>query len=177
MVKCADCGFLALRVFSTARLEEADYWYRTTGIAWRPHDDDSFFPPICFAREINFVEAIQESVARREGADLRETLERGMFAKAEDTQPVVQQERECDSFTPWKQGFSPKEHREMLDRQWMRDQEEARADADRKWRNDQRREERIWRVIEILAFGVLVSITAIAAGAVGAGWEPSWWPF
>ena len=27
---------------------------------------------------------------------------------------VIQQDRTCDQFTPWKQGFTPKEHAEML---------------------------------------------------------------
>lgn len=100
----------------------------------------------------------------------------GHRAQTEATRLTLKFERECWEFTPWRQGSSPKEHREMLDRDLMQAREDRRGEADRKWRDGQRREERIWHGIEILAFGVLVSITAIVASAVGAGWEPSWWP-
>ncbi len=33
---------------------------------------------------------------------------------------VIHEDRECKAFTKWQQGFAPKEHREMIDRQWER---------------------------------------------------------
>ena len=33
---------------------------------------------------------------------------------------VIHEEKECKAFTKWQQGFTPKEHREMIDRQWER---------------------------------------------------------
>jgi hypothetical protein len=36
---------------------------------------------------------------------------------------ILEQERICSEYEKWQQGFTPKEHREMLDRQWMLQQE------------------------------------------------------
>ena len=45
----------------------------------------------------------------------------------------IQRDRECEFFTKWKQGFTPKEHREMMDRQFRMEMEEKRRKNDRKW--------------------------------------------
>lgn len=64
---------------------------------------------------------------------------------------VIQKERECgESFTEWQLGFTPKEHREMLDRQEFL-----------KWQARQRNEDKRWRVIELIVIGV---ITVVIAG-------------
>jgi len=62
---------------------------------------------------------------------------------------VIQTERECKTFIKWQLGFSPKDHNEMMDRQWML-----------KYEEDRRRSARKWRIVELLAFiatGALVS--------------------
>ena len=65
---------------------------------------------------------------------------------------VIQKERDCDAFTPWQQGHSPKEHREILDRQLLLKREEER-DAD----------SRRWRVAEFIA--VIIGLVLIVAAA------------
>jgi hypothetical protein len=57
---------------------------------------------------------------------------------AKDVNALLQVERLCPSFIPWKQGYSPKEHQTMLVA------EEARA-RDREWQAEQREFERRWQ--------------------------------
>ena len=50
---------------------------------------------------------------------------------------AFQEPRECEAFTQWRQGFTPKEHAEMDDRKRERDWQREMAKEDRKWREDQ----------------------------------------
>jgi hypothetical protein len=59
---------------------------------------------------------------------------------------VIRHERECKKFTPWQQGFSPKEHAEMLHEQQMRQWQESREDKDREWQAEQAGLDHEWRV-------------------------------
>ncbi len=95
----------------------------------------------------------------RQRRDTREALSGGISsvppAHREDGLPVdpkenlyewqINVERLCPTsadgkhlgFTKWQQGFTPKEHREMLDRQWMLDREERRDKEMREWQEAQ----------------------------------------
>ena len=56
MVKCAECGFLAVREFDTRKLVEAEDWIRTwgeerpTGGPKKRYDDE----PVCIMGKVNF---------------------------------------------------------------------------------------------------------------------------
>jgi hypothetical protein len=131
MVKCADCGFLAVRQFRQNMLIEVDDDYRTKGeIAQPPRDITAghfMMPapefgeiPRCFVRAANLAhEADLADKDERMGRTLGESY-------SEAIKRVIDTNRECDGFTSWNQGFSPKEHREMLDRQRMMDREDER---------------------------------------------------
>ena len=117
MVKCADCGFLAVRNVSTRELEEAESQFREHGDI----PDSEVEPglgrhqgiPLCFA-----------------GVNLRNeiTVEMANWNPGrEDIVTVMQRERCCDYWTEWQLGFTPKEHREtFLEEQKRRYEEEAR---------------------------------------------------
>jgi hypothetical protein len=51
---------------------------------------------------------------------------------------VVNRERECDKFTPWRVGFSPVEHYQMI-------LAEQRDKADREWRHKEAEQQRQWQ--------------------------------
>ena len=69
--------------------------------------------------------------------DLRKEINELGASNAPERKKVIHDLRECKKFTPWHQGFTPKEHQEMLDRQWML-KHQAKVDRrDRKWREDQ----------------------------------------
>jgi len=51
----------------------------------------------------------------------------------EEITMALSEEYECGQWTKWRQGSSPKEHREMLDRQWLIAREDRRDDEARKW--------------------------------------------
>jgi len=87
---------------------------------------------------------------------------------AEELLSLLQGERECTEFTTWCQGFTPKEHQEMLDRQRLLKWQAERENEDRRWRDDQRREERRWRLIELLVLGGFVTVVLVVAQIVAA---------
>src|SRR6266404_7521708 len=106
MPRCANCGFLATRDKETRVLEETEKRTRDTGRV--PSDDRHEEIPVCFAQVIS----IQEEA-------------RG---KSDQILPVLQKERECNNFAPWIQGFTPKEHKEMLDAKEMREWQAGQAE-------------------------------------------------
>jgi len=147
MVKCADCGFLASRDIETRYLEETEQEIRQEGCPVLMVDTvkigSKFEPPICFMRS----------------PDYRVVP----FGQIYDHKPVkaeIQRERNCNLFTPWQQGFTPKEHREMLDREKMLKWQAEREDADRAWR--ERQEKKL-----IFIAGGFTILGAVIGGVIG----------
>ncbi len=95
-VKCEECGFLCIR--EGGHLMEADAEYRkiVTGGGL-----ESRAAPLCFARAFPLAQEYEEALRVKKYP---------VWALGE----VLRKERPCLSFTPWHQGFTPKEHREML---------------------------------------------------------------
>ena len=60
--------------------------------------------PICFRMEEQFEQSLIELVNR---PDFDEMNNRDQFDE------IIEQPRTCESFTKWKQGWAPKEHRDM----------------------------------------------------------------
>lgn len=127
MAKCADCGFLALRyIDGERRIAEASAIVREVG-----NVEPCFTANVeCYARQFNLKK------------------EEGGGGGPVRTLKIVNRERDCPKFTPWLQGYSPKEHREMLDQAKI-----AEWQAKQESRN--RRTDRIWEVL-VLAVGALL---------------------
>lgn len=106
-VSCRDCGYLALRNFRTRELMEAESGVRDN---WKlPHTEEGFgsaahrkpiyvFKPLCFMMEEQFFNAVDKC------AD----------SNPEPILAVLAQDRECQNYTAWKQGWTPREHWEMF---------------------------------------------------------------
>ena len=208
MVKCADCGFLTMRNTFTGQLEEVDGDFRKTGNPPQRKETVVGGPsnrvaevtktpyrhvPICFALAYLLAEEILASEdVRSKYPDLPAPM----------VLEVITKERPCATHTEWKQGFTPREHREMLDRQhrqafenelrkqaWEREDRRDEAMRRREDERDSRLESLQTRLHrqELIIIGVGVTIAlvlgsiaaAIIEGAISAGWisEPSWWPF
>lgn len=187
MVKRADCGFLAMRHRETRALHDADHSIRRDGripgflleggqeTGWPMFEET----PLCFQMVITFDRARCSDKAGRLSA--------------------IQEERECSEFTEWRVGFTPKEHREMLDRQRMIEREDQRdremreyelkrdqAIRDREDKRDvlatERHKEQMktirgqhWR--ELLVFGGLIAVATLAAGFLEGSISRGWWLF
>lgn len=114
MAKCSECGFLAVRNTKTRELVETEQNIRDTGeieivfddTTRRFHEIGSGYPmyelPLCFVG----------------ACDLRPEF--GENHKAIEIKSAISGERKCNSFIKWQQGFTPKEHREMIDREKQR---------------------------------------------------------
>ena len=160
MRKCSKCGFLALRNVVTRQLEEAEGSIRTSGRLPILQGCDGYVyseTPICLLRAASFSREMREIGGNRDDA------RRLIFAK----------ERDCDLFTDWHQGFTPKEHREMLDLREEREWRDKIDKRDKDWRENQAREDRRWRIIELVVMGIVVTLVSsgvqIAAALVGRG--------
>lgn len=163
MARCIDCGYLAARAVESRQLVEVEKDVRETGVPpVRP--SDRFYSqeraPVCFVGAADLHEEILAELGSLvPGTDRKQVLDglNGLFL-------VKQWERErpdCDArrmFTKWQMGFSPKEHREMIDRQ-RRDTSEA----------GQRRSDRKWRVFEAVLFILAGAATAVVGALVERG--------
>ncbi len=147
--QCAECGFLAVRHTKTHELVEPDKGYRLCGLI--PHKIWEIHP-ICFVGAFNL--GIEEFFAIKGGeSELNSVIE------------VTNKGRKCESFTEWQLGSTPKEHKEMLDRrEWV------------KWQEKQRREDKRWRIIELIVLGIIAVIIAGAFTILGAFIERGSWP-
>jgi hypothetical protein len=138
-VKCSDCGFLSLITNADGSHVMASRLFRLEGYQGTDQKDVSSIP-FCFvnAQDIHLekleapgvtlipAEAGAIGLYSISGSDGVDVTDVAVLAN-------ITRERECSMFMPWQPGFTPKEHREMLDRQWMMDREERRDRAQRKW--------------------------------------------
>jgi hypothetical protein len=170
-VKCAECGFLAIRNLETRELVEVEADFRKFGhpigvMRAYPatqidgtsfYEQDKYFSyihdeiPICFKRIYDFMFWVAKYKDEKKIA-----TDQGVCA-------ILDEERVCSEFTQWKQGFTPKEHQEMIDRQERLKWQAEREDADRKWRESQesRRSKEEWKRYIFLAG---VTIGAVILG-------------
>ena len=134
MVKCADCGFLAIREERTRALEYADEAFRDRDEARRVgYLKGGFEEPVCFLAKAKLG---HEREAYLQQQPLREaerdsmggvTNEREVrMAAHQSIVEVTGADRLCDGFAQLVPGFTPKEHKEMVDRQWMLEREDRR---------------------------------------------------
>lgn len=114
MVKCSECGFLAVWFRSQRTFEEASEQLRKSGFPDVTLNDQNVFHAKCFLQKYNLVSELDSNpkagVAR-------------VFGYSSVVLEVIDTERKCDGYTPWMQGSHPKEHQEMLDKR-----------SERRWR-------------------------------------------
>ena len=143
MVKCADCGFLAVRNTNTRDLEEAEQDFRTRAYIPMTGDPGRTYArleklPLCFVSSFN----LQEEIRNKSGK---------IEVSAENIIEVMNCDRDCPNITKWKTGFTPKEHQDKLDwlinQKWQTDREQS----DRDWQHKERSDDKCWRVIELIS--------------------------
>ena len=137
MVKCFDCGFLCAYRGSERAFVEASMDVRTRGqglddpgvaaVEPSPGRGQETFPH-CFVRAAS----LPTEIPQTPGGTVRH---------------VICKERDCPSFTPWRQGFSPKEHREMIDRKEIQD-----------WKERQQQDERRFQVIMAILLALVAGL-------------------
>jgi len=126
MAKCSKCGWLAVWDCRERRFIEASELFRSTGgPEYMPHNPEAYKTK-CFIRKADL------------SLDIKTRVESGL-AYARVTKEEICKERDCEWETPWVQGFSPKEHQEMLDR----------------------KSERRWRLVEGLVFATAGGVVAL----------------
>lgn len=155
MVRCADCGFLAMRNAETRVLCETEGGFRKTGN----------HPRMLTAR-FNVYEEVP--ICFKDARDFKEIGVVWGATDAEQRVAALNLEHDCKQWEDWRQGLSPKEHQEMLDRQKLIEWQADREDKDRQWRDDQRKSDHRWRALELLIIGVIGVLMAGAFTILGA---------
>ena len=189
MVKCAECGFLAVMLRGNAnfppRLEVADDQYRKDGnvlggaaLVWKR--------PYCVQREVEFSELLDPN------------------PNTPDLVAVLEQERDCTGYYFWVPSFTAQEHlqmklmerreafendvrsrREQFEQEVRREQREwqAQQEAAAQKRHDDQMAElqaegdaaggRHWR--ELLVFGGVIALATLFGSLIEAGWISNPW--
>jgi hypothetical protein len=121
--RCNTCGFLAVRLWRETGLYEATQEYREHGM----DDDGPGTQPrssLCFMQAARLDLEVQAHNKATFGPD--------MGIGALSIVAVIQKpDRNCSKWRAWVLGFSPKEHREMMDRERMLKWQ--RSDTIRNW--------------------------------------------
>jgi len=116
----------------------------------------------------NFGEEIEELRHLPENETRQNEMGEVIWPKWDDLRKTVfSKERPCESFTRWQQGFTPKEHREMIDHQAMVKWQAEREDTDRLWREKQEkiRSRTEWgRYIFLALFGIIAVVIGVILG-------------
>jgi len=108
-VKCAECGFLAVRDAETRSIEEIELDSRQNG------DIKSRFVyiPLCFCRIVKFDDEVKKL---EQEPRFKQQINQGgetIYPKYKHyLKDIFNSERQCKAFTKWHQGFTPKEHQE-----------------------------------------------------------------
>jgi len=143
MPKCSECGFISARDWKTRQFAEVDDKKRCSGEIGS--ELGAFEPmPVCFINSFDIKEEIE--ILRKAAHDEPTQDSMGGYIPphwATYVKVVLNTERKCKPFRKWQQGFTPKEHKEMTDR-----------DIERKWQ---------FRNLGLIIFG---NILAACLGAL-----------
>ena len=164
-VRCSECGYLAVRDGSD-QFREASIGSREKG-----HIIPGYWSlPYCFIAAI-----------RIDKENSKANDDESRFLN------VINTERDCQGFVTWKQGFSPKEHIEMLllkeQREWqescrMNDLawQQAQELERRTWQEQQQKKDQAWQTEQNAKnrrWGMISSLVAVVIGA-GLGLLLNW---
>ena len=150
---CATCGFLAVKDANSHGLESASASFRENGTVEKRADNQPLHQtvPLCFVRARD----LKEYIGSKQAEQIRSRLNAAI---------------ECDEHVPWLQGYSPKEHREMLINDKLLSYERDRDLSARRWQEEQaaKQEERDRRrdtmhMIQLAIMVVSMLVSAIIA--------------
>lgn len=179
-VRCKDCGFLGLRMIHSREIAEVeqeireshkfpDYYTGSDG----PGGTGEYYVPLAICC------MMEKQVSAESTGPMTERAER-FFT-------VINKDRTCQSFMEWQNGFTPKEHREMLDRRMNLEFQERRENADREYQRGRDSDDREWRkdqesiaskrhFQQLLVMGGLVILAQIFAGWLSRDRSPATQP-
>ena len=128
MVQCKGCGFLSGHT-GGSRFVEVDAEFR---------ENPKCGPmpglvPLCFMRAFDLGGEYWKEYAA--------TAKDVLLSKSR----VVNRERDCKLFTPWQQGFTPKEHKKRMIELEEKKYLDERERKDREYRDEQRRKDEEFR--------------------------------
>jgi hypothetical protein len=150
MSRCLDCGFLSKRADDGRLLEITE----GTRKEWKLNVL-SVPIPFCAKLVVDFGGVGEPAAMSRVHA-------------------AVNKERECDKFTEWMPGFTPKEHAEMVHDEFLLKMQKDQHESDLKWRAEQERKtqerwqsENRLQKYSLIIIGIVGTVVLAAAQIVG----------
>ena len=129
-IKCADCGLIAWRHRETGQLVEVHEGYRRDFVY--PSAISAFKFPMCTMAKRDIRTECDDEGNRLALSHLETPVDWKEMANF--VRKILTSEYHCSEFAQYQMGFSPQEHREMLDRKWMIEHERRSQRVDRAWR-------------------------------------------
>lgn len=181
---CINCGFLT--VF---RLRDSDNLARFPEVTEnvRGNARDFFWmEPVCFVNAADPPLMLE----KQQLTEVAEGVQLPPERSGEAVEAVLIRDRKCKASTIWRPGYTPREHRELVDRKWvmaredhrdkeMREREDARDATTARFHKeeiDTLKSQHRWQLI---IFGALVTLAVVVSTLVGsmiqAGWISKPW--
>lgn len=165
MATCSSCGFLTVRGVGGGFIEVDDLYRRQAkrDPASTAHADVEEWRrlPLCFMLKYNLPGEIHD--------DVGSTNDQPAVLK------TITAERDCDGWTEWQQGFTPKEHREDEIRQAIWDREDRRDAIVEQQHQDEMNTLRVQHRWQLAIFGGAVILATLLGSMIQAGWIDKPW--
>jgi len=160
VVKCSECGYIAARNCETRQLEEMEKDHRGSG---NLPGHKYVRVPVCFVMASDHygdAHAMFLSIRDKMASPAKDHFEPQWEKYVKE---IINRERDCPLFVKWKQGSTPKEHQEMMDREVMLKWQAEREEADRKWREQQEK----WHSAEEWRRYIFLAVITVLAVIIG----------
>lgn len=151
MVRCENCGFLCLRK-NTQELVETPQVTREKGELNRDgYEGTHERQPVCFVMAFSLKGEIKPDSGH-----------------AQEFKRIITADRDCTSWVQWQEGYTPKEHKEMVDQKALREWQQEQRRKDQARDDALRAEMRNWQERQALRQWGLSVVTALLSASVGA---------
>lgn len=103
MAKCSECGYLAIWDSTNTTFYEAEKYFRENGRRQNRVFSLNNCMPACFIQKDNLEKEWYQDLSLSTISEPKDRIV-----------AICEKSRNCDGYTPWLQGFHPKEHKQML---------------------------------------------------------------
>jgi len=154
MPKCSECGFLVVWLPTDDEFVEATETFRNFGYFSSKDQKGCSYHAKCFVRAQDLAREEHQWLTEKDPLNIANLK-------------VIEADRDCQSFTPWLQGFNPKEHAERQFHEMLRNEQRQREERSLQFhetlRNEQRHHEK-WS-LGIALGAVIISAVGIIVGS------------
>jgi hypothetical protein len=156
MVRCIDCGLLALREATTGLSCEADRHQREYVEIRQDRGREVYNRiPVCIEDQVDFCKELQEKPNE--------------VVHPDRILPLINREHGCQKFRRYIPGRSPQDHQDMNAQVEIQRMQDTQREKERQWQQDQKAADRKWQLkLALFAaiFSLVASLLTLAIGLV-----------